>query len=265
MFSYPGINEFNNIPRRMPNQEHNWEVIKRRNEEITRRKRTKPLKNTSSTVKSSNTIILNKPIKNKRNNYNINFDIHRKYNYINLTQKIQNYIDKKYPKVKNITKNIEIDLSDKIIQFVNEDRITSIWKERGVYQAYTSWTYRWGLDPFSHQYRMKVDINIYVPYFGKIKQPLFNKWFNAQEVGLKCHEDQHKDIVINGLNGLKAELESLTNLQLNMSWNQVTHKYTSKIRNDNNIFDNQTIHGCKFNAGKGMFFNKCKLNCGTPT
>jgi hypothetical protein len=324
MFNYNGMNEFNNIPRIIPYEGSNWEVIKRRNEALTWRKmehsknkasknkasknkasknkaskkkaskkkaskkkaskkkdsknkasknkasknkasKNKASKNKDSKKKYSKTINLNKEINNKRNSYDITIYIRNKYNYINITGKIQNYIDKNYPRVKNITGNIEAALSDKIIQFVNEDRITSTWAKRGVYQAYTSWKYRWGLNPSSQQYYMEIDLNIYVPYIGKIKQPLFNKWFNAQEVGLKCHEDQHKSLVINQLNGLKAELESLTNSQLEMSWSQVTGKYTSKISNDNDIFDNQTRHGCIFNAGKGPFFNKCKLNCAPPT
>ena len=89
-----------------------------------------------------------KPIKEdkkpkKGNNYSIQITKNSKLITIDITNKMQNYIDKNYSNIKKITPNISDDLADKIIKFVNQSRLTATWKERGFYQAYTTWRWSW--------------------------------------------------------------------------------------------------------------------------
>ena len=207
-----------------------------------------------------------KPIKEdkkpkKGNNYSIQITKNSKLITIDITNKMQNYIDKNYSNIKKITPNISDDLADKIIKFVNQSRLTATWKERGFYQAYTTWKWSWYKYSYNNTAYVSVDVKMFVPKIRKIEQPVFNRWFKKQLKGLQCHEEQHRDIVMNGAERLREKLNNITQAQLIKDFSKICEEYFDKMSQDNRIFDDQTTHGCVLHSGKGQFFNKCEIEC----
>lgn len=193
----------------------------------------------------------------------MDYNMSIEYKNIDITAGMRLYISEN--NLTDIT-NIDLFTEDGLvteIRNLTNHTLSSIMDNTNKYMAATSWNWNKPANwEQSYSFDLTGSVIIYLPYCRAVQSDIIGDWIKLQILGLKCHEDMHRDIVLNIFKKHKTNIAAFTTSGLKKIKyiTNILSKLPDELLAASDSLDDINTHGCDLD--KDIYYKSCKIKCG---